>query len=182
MGTDTKNTEKDTESWDKIYENESPLLYGYLVKKTDPESASDLLQESFLRLIEMVARGQRIDNYKAYLFQTARNLLASGYRVRPPLDTDLMDHEIQDQNSGTEALFFKKELGAILAQGKHKLNELEKEIFELRWFYGMTQKEIADILSRSERQIRRDLEAIGKKIRMEFEAAGWSIDDIGGTL
>ena len=53
------------------------------------------------------------------------------------------------------------------------LTPAEKEIFDLRWENGLTQVEIAEVLGKSERQIRRDLEKVVNKLRAHFGSKGW---------
>jgi len=75
----------------------------------------------------------------------------------------------------------KKEFHEILASARKTLVPAELEIYELRWHLGFTQVEMATILKKSERQIRRDIEKVLKKIRREFVNAGWNANDVQET-
>ncbi len=58
-------------------------LYAFLVRTVrDPDSAEDLLQESFLRLTRQIRSGGTPDNIRAWLYRVAANLAVSrGRRI-----------------------------------------------------------------------------------------------------
>ncbi|MDH4263436.1 MAG: sigma-70 family RNA polymerase sigma factor [Spirochaetia bacterium] len=165
--------------WEVIYKKESRLLYGYLVKKVGDELAGDILQESFLKLLQIMQKGRIIENQKAYVFQIARNLLILEYKKNAQLKVEgELRTLVEDNRFDPVQGMMKKEFLSILESAKKKLPEKELEIFNLRWFYGLTQKEIAQIMKKSERQIRRDIEKIVNKLRNIFESAGWKENEI----
>ena len=167
-------------TWEEIYNTHSPVLFGYLVKKAGYDLAADIMQEAFYKLLQAMRKGIKIENTRAYLFQIARNELNMEFNRNNIMDaggSDLLGN-LADQGSNVEAGFLKKELSQMLASAKKSLSDSELEIFELRWNLGFTQVEIAAVLKKSERQIRRDLEKVARKIRDFFESSGWRYGDV----
>jgi RNA polymerase sigma-70 factor (ECF subfamily) len=183
MGSFTVSNEAANESvieqvWEDAYKAHSPLLFGYLIKRVGQDLAADIMQEAFLKLLQVMKKGRKIENLKAYLFQIARNELNS--EMNRHHFTESADHlvNLKDQNSNVEAEFLKKELEGLLESARQTLSPLELEIFELRWHLGFTQVEIAGVIKKSERQVRRDLEKIVRKIRTIMENGGWNFGDV----
>ena len=168
------------EKWKQIYNDENSILFGYLVKKTGESAAQDILQESFLKLFETIKKGRTIENTRAYLFQIARNLLINEYKNKITSLPDFSLAQVSDQSPNLEESLEKKELMEILESSRSVLTEQEIEIFEFRWHFGLKQNDIALIMHKSERQIRRDLEKITQKIREYFKTRGWQAEHITG--
>lgn len=166
--------------WERIYRQESSLLFGYLLKRTGSDLAQDILQESFLKLLEIMKKGRVIENSKAYLFQIARNILINEYKSKIISVPDFSLLAAADQFADLQGNLERKELMEILESSRSVLTEKEMEIFEFRWYYGMKQHEISSVMKRSERQIRRDLEKITQKIREYFQKHGWNAGQITG--
>jgi RNA polymerase sigma factor (sigma-70 family) len=165
--------------WKKLYKENSPVLYGYLVKRVGQELGADILQESFLRLFQVMDKNKRVDNPKAYLFQIARNLVIKNFSRNYNTESADLPVNIADKKADSEAGLYKKELQGLLESARQTLSQTELEIYDLRWHHGFIQKDIASILGKSERQIRRDIEKIVHKIRDVFTAAGWRNEDMG---
>ncbi|MDH4261808.1 MAG: sigma-70 family RNA polymerase sigma factor [Spirochaetia bacterium] len=164
--------------WEGIYQDYNTILLGYLTKKTGYDLACDIMQEAFLKLYFAMRNGKKIENVKAYLFQIARNEMYSQANKVNLINNDDVSVKLEDFNSNVEADFDKKELNDLLASAKTTLSSVELEIFEMRWHLGFTQAEIAKVLHKSERQIRRNIEKIVRKIRIVFENAGWNPTDV----
>ncbi|MDH4199329.1 MAG: sigma-70 family RNA polymerase sigma factor [Spirochaetia bacterium] len=166
--------------WEAIYRENSSMLYGYLVKKTGFDQASDILQESFLKLLQSMKKNRKIENPKAYLFQTARNIISTEYNKNYLAVSTELSVNYEDKKVNVETQMLKKEVNNLIETAKHLLSKSELDLFELRWYMGFTQVEIAVIMEKSERQIRRDIEKIGVKIRNVFNDNGWGADDMEG--
>lgn len=164
--------------WEEIYQKHSPLLFGYLIKKMGYDLASDILQESFFRLLNAMKSGKNIENHKAYVFQIARNLICTERKRADYLKRVDLPAHVEDEKSDTEKNFITNEFLDLLETARKNLKPDELEIFEMRWGLGFKQKEIALAISRSERQVRRKIEKIVQKIRNIYNAAGWNQNEI----
>jgi RNA polymerase sigma-70 factor (ECF subfamily) len=158
----------------QIYESEGPKLYGYLVKKAGAELAQDIMQEAFTRLFDRLKKAA-ITNTRAYLFQIARHLLyhESAFARRFGGSEAHLENAAAPVTAEGKDGLEQAELLAVLNQAVGTLSPAEREIFEMRWYMGLTQVEIADALKKSERQIRRDLEKIVTRLRACFTDKGW---------
>jgi len=84
----------DASSLDGLFRSEAPRLQRYFRHKTgDSEVASDLVQDSFVRLVSVYNAG--LGNPAAYLQRIARNLVFDRFRRegRSPVDADLPLHD-----------------------------------------------------------------------------------------
>jgi len=159
--------------WEKIYEKESPVLYGYLVKKAGAQAAEDILQECFLRVLDMTEKKGAPQNIRAYLFQIARNLMIENEALVEKqsdlgVETNAFFHRINGESE-----LVKKEITEILNQSFHLLDDQEAEVFYFRWDQGLSSKEIACIIKTSDRHVRRILKKGARKIESFFKNKGW---------
>ncbi len=66
-----------------LFRSQAPRLLRFLSRRTArPDDAADILQEAFLRLTGLLARGPQPDRPEAYLQQIVSNLLRDGSRRR----------------------------------------------------------------------------------------------------
>lgn len=159
--------------WEQTYEQESPVLYGYLVKKIGVQAAEDILQESFMRLIDMADRNGPPRNIRAYLFQIARNLIIDmGHAPDLQLIADEANPVFQHRETG-ETELARKQIREILAEAVKGLDPREAEVFDLRWNQGLSTEEIAAVVETSDRHVRRILEKGARKIEDLFKKKGW---------
>lgn len=170
----------DTSALQQIYIAEAPRLFGYLVRKTNPDTAQDIVQESFARLYNRMNRSADVAHPRAYLFQIARHLLYketdAARRVTGDAQLDALAAPEGGNNPGQSD---EQDLLRILGQAVALLPAKERELFELRWHENLTQAEIAVVLKKSERQVRRDLEKLVSRLRASFREQGWPVDGAG---
>lgn len=97
-----------------LYDRHAGELYGYLVRVSGSgDSAEDLLQETFLRLVREIRAGRAPDEPRPWLYRVATNLAVSrGRRLSilkgllrrlpptdpvPPPEEGLLGHEAHDE-------------------------------------------------------------------------------------
>jgi RNA polymerase sigma factor (sigma-70 family) len=127
--------------------------YAYALTR-DREAADDLVQESFVRLINELQAGRRPDNIQAWLFRVCSNLVVSGARRRnvaqrfiaqiaPPRDDviDAVDITLRREMSGT------------LLDGLGRLST-DARIALVMASHGFSGREIATALGRTETSTR----------------------------
>ncbi|AFM12999.1 RNA polymerase sigma factor [Turneriella parva] len=155
-----------------LFNSEGARLYGYLVKKAGADLAQDIVQESFTRLYVRLSRSADIANARAYLYQIARHQLfhESAFAKRYAGGDALLENLAADAAPGDAG---DRELMQALQDSVGTLAAKERELFEMRWYLGLTQAEIAVALKKSERQIRRDIEKLVTKLRAELRGRGW---------
>lgn len=73
---------------EKAYRDHADALFRFcLYKISDREQAKDLLQETFVRAWQFLARDGAVDNFKAFLYKVMSNLIIDEYRKRKPVDS-----------------------------------------------------------------------------------------------
>jgi RNA polymerase sigma-70 factor (ECF subfamily) len=73
----------DDEPFDSLFRQYEQAICSYLARLTgDPGCAQELAQETFLRAYRALARGERWDNPRAWLYRVASRLATDHYRRR----------------------------------------------------------------------------------------------------
>ncbi|SMF13583.1 RNA polymerase sigma-70 factor, ECF subfamily [Tistlia consotensis] len=111
-----------------------------------PEAAGDLTQEAFLRLLR-AGPTAALQDPRAYLFRTARNLVVDHYRAAPARSAEPLTDAAwlglpADTPSPERTLLSREEL-AVLRRAVAELSPREREVFLLHKFEGLSYAEIA---------------------------------------
>ncbi len=118
----------------------------------------DLLQETFVRVLQMHARRpDRIYAVKPLLFTTARNLALDQLRRRQVVKLDGLPEDesaqlAEDRPGVSETVSRRQEL-QLLTEAIQALPERCRQVLTLRKIYGLPQKEIAGQLGISEHTV-----------------------------
>lgn len=149
----------DKASWDVLVEAYWHRLYGYALRATsNPELAQDLVQETFLRIVQRLGKYDDQGKFEAWLFRILVNLVRDHGRSlsRHPMQSTVIESdgervEMTDELSGKGPMPFdplhkNEEIGAL--QGAlRKLPEGDRQILILRHFADMPFKDIARTLN-----------------------------------
>jgi RNA polymerase sigma-70 factor (ECF subfamily) len=148
------------------------------------ETAEDLLQETFLRVIKGAATYEKQAKLTTWIFTIARNLCTdqsrrAKHRRAQSLDAPLSRHE---EKSGTlhEILPNKQQLAAdrqTISNQLHdrlhaaiaKLGDEQREVFLMREFCELQFKEIAEIVGVPENTVKSRMRYALEKLRVELE-------------
>ncbi len=106
-------------------------VFTFLIRHTnDLHASEDLLQETFIRVYERLTQAADIDNFKAYLFTTARNLCNEYFRKNQRARTAL---ESISMDAPSEKKQFNEDYPEhALEELIHELPPEEKEVFVLK--------------------------------------------------
>ena len=131
----------------KLYSLYQKELYLYLYSLCgDRYLAEDLLHETFLKALLALPDGH--SNMRAWLYMVARNLFYNQQKKK--LREILMDEQIYPLEEKTEKglpeKIFEEEDRRMLYQAIRRLDIKKREIIQMQYFGGMTQKEIAAVL------------------------------------
>ena len=144
----------DSAALEALYDRYASTVLGVALKVLgDQGMAEDVLQETFWRVWRSAATFQaERGSFTSWLFRITRNLAIDAYRrrnVRPHAMTDADDSEtVFDQTPDPDANVA-EQTQAIL---KHRqvrnaltsLPQVQRQVIELAYFYGMTRQEIAE--------------------------------------
>jgi len=134
----------------------APRVYGLLYRLTgQPETAEDLLQETFLRVIRSIGRYEHTGRFEAWLFRIAANLARDHARHRKRTD-ELSQGASAGEESRTEERagevpdpaqqLADTEVGQRLAEAVQRLPRADREVILLRHYSGLSFREIARLL------------------------------------
>ena len=156
--------------FERIYEKYVDKIYRFVfLKVSSSEIAEDLTSQVFLRGWDKFKKQNptfQIHNVSAYLFQIARSEIANHYRQKPKFQTisteskELLDFQLNPEESQSLNSDFIEIRKAISL-----LPEESQNMIVLRYVNGLSNREIAKILDKSEGTIRVALHRSLKELR-----------------
>lgn len=154
---------------EEIFDYFSPQIYRFFVVRTlSKETAEDLIQEAFLKLISHIdSFNEELGPFSAWFWQIVRNTAKDYYRKKKALplsDEILRQKEQRDFAEGKGD----PETGQRLAEINELLktfDEEEQEIFSLRYLSGLSYREISHQTGKSEVALRVSIHRLNQKIR-----------------
>ncbi|MBU0616118.1 MAG: sigma-70 family RNA polymerase sigma factor [Planctomycetes bacterium] len=176
---------RDSQALHELVDMYSARVFGLLYRLTGSrETAEDLLQETFLRVVRAIPEYRHGGKFEAWLFRIAANLARdcarrAARRGHPfTLDGSGREGELRlpeladaaQPDPGGELL--RKETGQRLAELLHELPEMDREIVLLRHFSELSFREIAELLdiplgtalARAHRALKRLRAALGEEV------------------
>ena len=121
-------------------------MYNYLtIKLGSPLDAEDVLQEVFCRLVRYKVRFRFIRNPSAYIFRIARNeainhLKHRNKSLKSHHSTEGLSDVIQDSLRGSDPEVLNRAAAALA-----KIPADQREVIVLKFFEGLTFREISDV-------------------------------------
>jgi RNA polymerase sigma-70 factor (ECF subfamily) len=140
----------------EMYDSFSDELFRFCLSKTrNRDEALDVTQETFVKTWDYMRSGKTIDAARAFLYQTARNLIIDNSRKKQAISLDaIIEDEFSLEPSDTTHMptgssVDKDRMMAQLRQ----LPEHHFEILVLRFIQELTLSEIAAIYKESENTV-----------------------------
>jgi RNA polymerase sigma-70 factor (ECF subfamily) len=132
--------EKDT-AFRELYSRYEHRVYVFCLRMTgNPEDAADIFQETFTRFYRNTKQGDTVSNMLAYLLTIARNAFLNSRRNRVPWSP------FEDETvAGHVPLYERTELLNIVGSALELLEPVYREAFVLRFYQGLSYKEISEI-------------------------------------
>ena len=130
----------------------------------DPDTAADITQDVFLKLLENIQSVRKIGKFQNYLLTIAVNTCNNYTKKAKPL---YMDLETLEDIEDTDNAFEKIELNELKAQIQYAINTLpdyQKEVIILRFYYDLKIREIATITKASVSTVKSRLQQGIKKL------------------
>jgi RNA polymerase sigma-70 factor (ECF subfamily) len=130
-------------------ENSDALFRQCFFKVNDRELATDILQETFTRTWDYLAKGKEVLNMKAFLYRTMNNLIVDHYRKKKAVSLDAMQEDGFDPE-GVEGITANDRIeGEKAMQLLNTIPSPYKEAVIMRYVNGLELKEIAEITGES---------------------------------
>jgi RNA polymerase sigma factor (sigma-70 family) len=159
--------DRDEAAFREFFRTQSPRLWKYLVARgCNSEDAYDLVAETFARFFQNVCRDP--SSPVALLYRIAVNLRIDVWRRERASPVDVRanpDHEPVASDSTTDE-------DAAIRQLVAQLPEREQNLLLLRYWIGMSHKEIAEVLAQPEGTVRRQCSEALAMFRERWERHG----------
>ncbi len=151
----------------KAYEDYADAIFRHCFfrLRQNRELAKDMTQETFVKTWQYIARGNHIDNIRAFLYRTATNLIIDYARKQKPLSLD----ELRDE--GFEPSYEEEETIALMIdaeQAKKLIDELDepyRAAIVMRFLDELSPKEIASITGQTPNAVSVRINRALKKVR-----------------
>lgn len=158
----------DQAAFSQFYRQQADRLWRYLVARgCNPTDAYDLLSESFLKFIRSICRDPRAP--VGFLYRIASNLHIDSHRRRQasPVTIDMAAVEAASASvgSGNEELEKRQYIRHLM----DRLPENEQNLLLMRYWIGLTHKEIAISTGLPEGTVRRQAAAALKTLKQNWE-------------
>jgi RNA polymerase sigma-70 factor (ECF subfamily) len=158
-----------------LYERYASPVYVYVYSRVgNPDDAADLTQQVFLDALHGIRRFRGNGRqFRAWLFRIARNKVIDSYRrarntvawdTLPPEWEPVSDEDIESRILQHEAL----DRLRTLVDG---LNPNERDLLVLRFTIGLSTREIAEIVQKSEAATKQQLFRIVRTLKERYHAS-----------
>ncbi len=126
---------------------------------SDRDTAADLVQESYVRVLAAQQAGQAVHDPRALLYRTARNLVIDQHRradIRCHADIDgLAEHEqpVASQHLQPEEMYADQQHARAIMAAIESLPPRCREAFVLNRFEGLSHQEVAEHMGISKNMV-----------------------------
>ncbi len=161
-----------TQEFLKFYDAYADALFRHCYFRVyERERAKELVQDTFMKTWEYLAKGNEVKNLKAFLYRVANNLVIDESRRQKPVSLDALQDEGFDLAvHDADQVQAKAEAGRI-SELLGKLDEHHRKVVVLRYIDGFGPKEIAHILGESENVVSVRLHRAIKQISTLYEVS-----------
>lgn len=165
--------QRDPAAFGVLYQRHVTQIYSYLCTRAGEDEAADLTQHVFLKALDGLPRYRnRGVPFTAWLFRIARNALTDSHRRRKPtVAWDLLPEAMQpaiDDDLAADTI--QQERITVLRQLVTGLGAEKRELLALRFAGGLTIREIAAILGRSEGAVKMELRRTLGTLKERYDA------------
>lgn len=136
----------------ELHTTESDKLFRYcFLRVSDRQTSLDMVQDSFVRLWNVIVQEKEIVNMRSFLFRIAHNLVVDWYRKKKAISLDSMTDR-EDGELGFQIVDESQVTLDIGAEGRmflkkiKDLNETYRHVVYLRFVEDLSPKEIALIV------------------------------------
>jgi len=149
--------EGDTEAFSEIYEMFVQRLYRYIYYRVPEGECEDILETVFLKVWEnrKKYKRQKSNYFSAWIFRIAHNLVADFYRMRKEPSIELDPNTPDEDREHNPLRFTQNQLSSEhLQKALGKLSESHQQIIVLKFINDLSNKEISEIVDKSEGALR----------------------------
>jgi len=160
----------DGAAFQQLYERHKGPLYRYFLRQTpDQQTAADLFQEAWTKIIAARRRYEPSARFNTYMYQVAHNCLVDHWRKlgrTPAADAALRDDPEQTRGTAnTEAAVEQAQRTERFGPALESLPEAQRSAFLLHEEGGLTLAEIAFVTGAPEETVKSRLRYALKRLR-----------------
>jgi RNA polymerase sigma-70 factor (ECF subfamily) len=158
------------EAFGALYERHLDRVYRFLQLRVGREEAADLTQQVFLRAFtSLPSYKSRGVPFVAWLFRIARNLAADHHRSSSRLVGDLLPDIAQAASvPSPEEVTLQTERRIYLRSLVSELDDDKRELLAMRFAAGLTSREIAAVMGKSEAATKKQLTRIVRSLKEKY--------------
>lgn len=152
----------------ELLESHEREIYRFAYRMTgNPEDASDLLQETFLRAFRAFPRLPADANHRAWLFRIAHRQALNLFRSRKVRRAEPLEQALAlvDSNGHPDSLSEMRHLAQALRTLIHDMSPRQRCALLLKKYEGLSYAEVAEVLGSTEENARAHVYQAMKKIR-----------------
>ena len=154
--------------FEAFYLRTSRALHGYLSRLTrDPATADEVLQEAYIRMINLPAMDE--PPRKAYLYKTATNILRDRWRKQK------REQNWWELTQVSEVVHHNLSLPLDMAAALERLSPQERAVLWLAHVEELSHREIASVLGVKEKSVRVIVFRAREKAKELLEKAGLGV-------
>lgn len=131
----------------------------------DANTAADITQEVFLKLLENIQAVRLLGKFQNYLLTIAVNTCNNYFKKAKPIYTDLESLEITDGTDSSFEKMIKDENKLEVRRAIDALPDYQKEVIILRFYHELKIREIAKITQTSVPTVKSRLQQGLKKLQ-----------------
>lgn len=163
----------DHNAFNDFYRQQADRLWRFLVARgCDHDTAYDILSEAFLRFTQTVCKD--LSSPVALLFRIAINLHIDHYRHEKVVQTAALDYLKNNQ----EYQYVESDSGEVIRRLISTLENTEQNLLLMRYWIGLTHKEVAQALDIPEGTVRRQSAELLRKLAETWKEELYDIQEI----
>lgn len=152
-----------------LFERYNRRIFNFLARMTmDRESAEDLTQNVFLRIIKYRNSYKEGARFQSWIYQVARNIFSDHYQAHKNRFADFVDVEKVSDNMPEEESEMWDEREILLHRSMAKLGEEQREILILTRFQQLKYEEVAVIMDTTVANIKVKVHRAIAKLREHY--------------
>lgn len=153
-----------------LYQRHVDAIYRYLRLRVGFDEAADLTQQVFLRALSALPNYQpKGAPFSAWLFRIARNLATDHHRLSHRKPDELLPDMMPSGVAGApEEAALQMEQQARLRSLLRELNAEKRELLAMRFAAGLSSREIAAVVGKSEAAVKKQLSRILRTLKEKY--------------